>query len=385
MTEIKQAGAGSPGELKGALLGFVDELKGFRQDIQSKLEAQDNRMTMIERKSLRPARAPLAVEAEQAAPHQKAFDAYLRYGDETALRGLEQKGLSTADAGLLASPTMIEQVVRGLGSYGSLRTLARVVTVDSGSYDVLVDTDELETGWATETTVPETAPARTERVNVSLFELAAMPKATQRVLDDAAFDVEEWLAQRIADRFARSEAAAFITGDGFEKPTGILAAERVDDEADALHTNVVERRTGAAGAFSADPCADLIDLVYSVKPEYRANASFVLNSKTAALVRKLRDNDGRFLWTDSLAAGEPSRLLGYPVLLAEDMPDVDAEDPAAIAFGDFAAAYVIAERPELRVLRDPFSAKPHVLFYATKRIGGALVDGRAIKLLKFAA
>ena len=137
---------------------------------------------------------------------------------------------------------------------------------------------------------------------------------------------------------------------------------------------------GIAGAINdGDP---IIDLVYALGAEYRANGTFVMNSKTAGTVRKLKDADGRFLWSDGLAAGEPARLMGYPVLVAEDMPDV-AADSMAIAFGDFGAGYTIAERPDLRVLRDPFSAKPHVLFYATKRVGGAVSDFAAIKLLKF--
>ncbi len=123
--------------------------------------------------------------------------------------------------------------------------------------------------------------------------------------------------------------------------------------------------------------------MYSLGARYRANGSFVMNSKTAGEVRKMKDADGRFLWADSLAAGEPARLLGYRVLIAEDMPDI-ATDAAAIAFGDFEAGYTVAERPDLRILRDPFSAKPNVLFYATKRVGGDVSDYAAIKLLKFA-
>ena len=123
-------------------------------------------------------------------------------------------------------------------------------------------------------------------------------------------------------------------------------------------------------------------MVYALGAEYRSNATFVMNSKTAGVVRKMKDADGRFLWTDSLAAGEPARLLGYPVMIAEDMPDI-ASGSAALAFGDFASGYTVAERPDLRVLRDPFSAKPHVLFYATKRVGGDISDFAAIKLLKF--
>jgi hypothetical protein len=141
--------------------------------------------------------------------------------------------------------------------------------------------------------------------------------------------------------------------------------------------------TGTAGDFDPTNASDaIVDLVYALGARYRANASFVMNSKTAGAVRKMKDADGRFLWSDGLSQGQPARLMGYPVLIAEDMPDI-ATDQMAIAFGDFGAGYTIAERPDLRVLRDPFSAKPHVLFYATKRVGGDVTDFAAIKLMKF--
>ena len=140
-----------------------------------------------------------------------------------------------------------------------------------------------------------------------------------------------------------------------------------------------------AGSFGDDAGDTIVDLVYSLGARYRANGAFVMNSKTTGAVRKLKDADGRFLWSDGLQAGEPARLMGYPVVVAEDMPDYDQDGALAIAFGDFEAGYTIAERPDLRILRDPFSAKPHVFFYATKRVGGDVSDFAAIKLLKFGA
>ncbi|TVR44321.1 MAG: phage major capsid protein, partial [Rhodobacteraceae bacterium] len=220
------------------------------------------------------------------------------------------------------------------------------------------------------------------RIPITLHELSAMPKASQRLLDDSAFDIEGWLAGRIASKFARAEAAAFIHGDGVDKPRGFLDHDTVD-EANWDWGEIGYIATGEAGDFHETAPADaIVDLVYALGATYRANAVFVMNSKTAGAVRKMKDNDGRFLWSDGLAAGEPARLMGYPVLVAEDMPDI-ATDSHAIAFGDFASGYTIAERPDLRVLRDPFSAKPHVLFYATKRVGGDVSDFKAIKLLKF--
>ncbi|WP_295044419.1 phage major capsid protein [uncultured Paracoccus sp.] len=387
MTEVKAAdGGGTAADLKGAMMGFVSELKGFRDDIQKKFNAQEERMTMLDRKTALRGRTPLSATAEVEVPHQKAFNAYLRSGDDDGLRGLviEEKGLTvTGDGGFLAAPQVAETVQNVLRSGASLRKLANVVTIESASYEVLVEKGETGAGWADEETAAETTPGGIERISIPLHELSAMPKASQRLLDDGAFDVEAWLAERIADKFARSEAAAFVIGDGLSKPKGILSyPTALNATAGEGTIGVVE--TGAVGGFNpAAPADALVDLIYALGAEYRVNASFVMNSKTAAAIRKMKDADGRFLWTDALAAGQTPQLLGYPVLISEDMPDI-AADAMAVAFGDFRAAYTIVERPDLRVLRDPFSAKPHVLFYATKRVGGGVTDFRAVKLLQFA-
>lgn len=387
MTEAKAADAGGmPAALGDALMEFVSELKGFRTEMEVKMNAQDQRMNMLDRKTALKGRTPLATAVETEAPHQKAFAAYLRRGDEDGLRGLtlEEKAMAVAsDGGFLAAPGISDNVQNALRNTASLRAVANVVNVESSSYDVLVERGEISSGWVTEASVAETGTPKAERVSIPLYELSAMPKVTQRLLDDSAFDLEAWLAERIADRFARAEAAAFISGNGVDKPKGILAHPQAAN-ATATEVQVGFVSTGSAGDFdTAKPANALIDLVYALGAGYRANAAFLMNSKTAGAVRKIRDADGRFLWQDSLAAGEPARLLGYPVVVCEDMPDI-APSAKAIAFGDFHAGYTIAERPELRVLRDPFSAKPNVLFYATKRVGGGVTDPRAIKLLNFA-
>lgn len=388
-TERKaRAGEGlSPAQdVAEAIEGFVTEFKGFQTELQTRLQQTEERMTMLDRKNFIAARTPLAGSTDLGAPHQKAFNAYLRSGDDDGLRGLELDGksLSTAvnsDGGYLVDPQTSESVKSVLNATASIRSIASVVTVEATSYDVLVDHGDVGTGWATETSsLTETDTPQIDRVTIPLHELSALPKASQRLLDDSAFDIEGWLAGRIADKFARAEAAAFINGDGIDKPKGFLTHSEVDD---AIWTwgTLGYVPTGINGDVSPEA---IIDLVYALGAEYRANATFVMNSKTAGLVRKLKDNDGRFLWTDGLAAGQPAVLMGYPVLIAEDMPDA-TNGANAIAFGDFAAGYTVAERPDLRVLRDPFSAKPHVLFYATKRVGGDVSDFAAIKLLKFAS
>ncbi|MDE4096617.1 phage major capsid protein [Phaeobacter gallaeciensis] len=372
-------------EVRQAVSGFVKDFRGFRGEVQEKLKQVDARMTMLDRKSLVVNRPQLAAGEDIGAPHQKAFGSYLRSGDEAALRGLDLDGksLSTvvnSDGGYLADPQTADTVKSVLQSTASIRAVASVVNVEATSFDVLIDHTDVEAGWASETDpTVETGTPSIDRISIPLHELSALPKASQRLLDDSAFDIEGWLAGRIADKFARSEAAAFLSGDGIDKPTGILAHPAVDNSSWSWGS-LGYVATGTDGGIGTGDA--IVDLVYALGARYRANASFVMNSKTAGVIRKLKDADGRFLWSDGLAAGEPARLMGYPVLVAEDMPDV-ASDSYAVAFGDFAAGYTIAERPDLRVLRDPFSAKPHVLFYATKRIGGDVSDFAAIKLMKF--
>ena len=376
-------------EVKTALEGFLNAFKGFQAEVKHELQHQEERLTMLDRKQMTFGRPALATSAEVEVPHKKAFAAYLRSGDDDGLRGLtlEGKAMSTAvaaDGGYLVDPQTAETIRSMLTSTSSLRALANVVQVEATSFDVLIDRSEVGSGWATETgSTTETGTPTIERISIKLHELSAMPKASQRLLDDSAFDVEGWLAGKIATRFIRAEAAAFINGDGVDKPKGILLPAKV---ANASWTwgNLGYIPTGAASDFATTNASDcIVNLVYALGADYRANGAFIMNSKTAGAVRKMKDADGRFMWGDSLQAGEPARLMGYPVLICEDMPDVGA-NTYPIAFGDFTSGYTVAERPDLRILRDPFSAKPNVLFYANKRVGGDITDYAAIKLLKVA-
>lgn len=376
-------------EVKSAMSGFLNAFKGFQDEVKLSLQQQEERLTMLDRKTMTYARPALSAYAELDVPHKKAFGAYLRSGDDDGLRGLvlEGKAMSSAvaaDGGYLVDPQTADTIRSMLVATSSLRSIANVVQVEATSFDVLVDRSEVGSGWATEAAATtETATPTIERISIKLSELSAMPKASQRLLDDSAFDVEGWLANKIATRFVRAEAAAFINGDGIDKPKGILLPTKVAN-ASWVWGQLGYIPTGAAADFATTNTVDcIVTLIYSLMADYRSNASFVMNSKTAGAVRKMKDVDGRFMWSDGLAAAEPARLMGYPVLICEDMPDV-AANAYPIAFGDFKSAYTIAERPDLRILRDPFSAKPNVLFYASKRVGGDITDYAAIKLLKVA-
>ncbi|MEM9762211.1 MAG: phage major capsid protein [Pseudomonadota bacterium] len=366
---------------------FLSSFESFKDDVSERLGALDTRIGQLQTKAAmrRPA---LSTAAEVEPPHQKAFAAFLRRGEEEGLRALDlsTKGLNTqvnGEGGYLVDPRTSEMVSSVLRGSGSLRAISRVVQVEATAYDVLVDRAELEAGWLDEVTpATETTGPVIERISITLHELSANPRATQRILEDSAFDLEAWLAERIGDRFRRAEAAAFVLGTAANQPKGFLTKDLVPNGTEAWGElgYVV---TGTSGGFDLnDPGDAIVDLVYALGAEYRANGTFVMNSKTAGEVRKMKDNQGRFLWVEGVSEDNPARLLGYPVLLAEDMPDIGPNSPA-VAFGDFSRGYTIAERPDVRILRDPYSAKPNVAFFATKRVGGDVTDFSAIKVLRF--
>ncbi len=380
------AAAGAIREAKAEVSALVRDLKSFQEKIEAKMKTQDDRISMIDRKpGQRPA---LAGAAADATPHRKAIGDYLRNGDESGLRGLtvERKGLSTAvaaEGGYLVDQETAGRIGSILRGAGSLRSVATVAQVEAGSFEVLIDATGMASAWLAEGASPaETDAGQITKISIPLHELAAMPRASQRLLDDSAFDIEGWLAERIADTFSRAENAAFTSGDGVDKPRGFLTYPTTPADAWVLGA-LGYIATGAAGAFDpTDPADALVDLVYSLGARYRQNAVFAMNSKTAGAVRKMKDAEGRFLWAEGVSGDQPARLMGYPVLTVEDMPDI-AADAFAIAFGDFRAGYTIAERPDVRILRDPYTAKPHVQFFASARVGGDVTDTAAIRLLKF--
>ncbi|HYG30146.1 MAG TPA: phage major capsid protein [Allosphingosinicella sp.] len=328
-----------------------------------------------------------ALSGAKAAGTTAFVDKYLRKGLEAGVELKAVTGISDG-AGGYAVPEEIDAAIdRVLVSISPIRAIANVVKVGTAGYRKLVTRGGTPSGWVAETAGrPETGTSEFVELAPPFGELYANPAASQAMLDDAAFDVEAWLASEIATEFARAEGAAFVNGNGVNRPKGFLAeptAIQVDSIRPFGTLQVVH--TGVAGGFPASAPQDkLIDLVQSLRPPYRQGAVFVMNSSTASRIRKFKTADGAFLWSPSLTAGQPDSLLGYPVVEAEDMPDV-AADSLSIAFGNFRAGYLIAERTETQILRDPFTNKPFVHFYATKRIGGQVANSEAIKLLKFAA
>lgn len=365
----------------------TDDLEGSFEAIeQGHVEAEGLRAEVAALKArLAAAERPLLSGAKsEASPF---VERYLRRGLE---HGVELKAMSGASdaAGGYAVPEEIDAAIeRTLTAISPIRAIASVVKVGSAGYRKLVTTGGTPSGWVAETAArPETDTPDFMEVAPPFGELYANPAASQAMLDDAAFDVEAWLAEEIAREFARAEGAAFVSGSGVNRPKGFLAAPS-SDEADGVRAfgTLQYVETGVAGGFPAsNPQDKLIDLVQALRSPYRQGAVFVMNSATAARIRKFKTDDGGFLWQPGLVTGQPDTLLGYPVVEAEDMPDV-AADSLSIAFGNFKAGYLIAERGETQILRDPFTNKPFVHFYATRRVGGQVMNSEAIKLLKFAA
>jgi HK97 family phage major capsid protein len=300
---------------------------------------------------------------------------------------------SDPDGGYTVYPTVSTDITRRVFESSPLRAYARTVTISTDSFEELLDLDEPDAAWVGEKQArPETGTPELGKLMIPAHEIYAMPKITQKLLDDSSIDLAAWLTDKVGAKFARQETSAFFTGDGILKPRGFLTyptAATVD--ASRAWGTLQHVATGTTGGFldvdveGGDYPADcLIDLQTSLKGEYRANAIWLMNRRTAGVIRKFKDADGAYIWSNSTVAGQPSQLLGHSVVLCEDMPDI-GENAFPVAFGDFGSGYTIVDRHGERVLRDPFSAKPNVLFYVYRRVGGDVNNFEAIKLLKVAA
>ncbi|MEP0234150.1 phage major capsid protein [Roseibium sp.] len=327
-------------------------------------------------------------QTSQAIEHKAAFESYVRTGREQALRPLEVKALSASsdpDGGYLVPEETETGILRRLSEVSPIRAIAGVRQVSAATYKKPFSISGPQTGWVGETAArPETSTPTLAELSFPAMELYAMPAATASLLDDAAIDMDAWIAEEVETAFAEQEGAAFVNGDGVNKPTGFLSVPRVAETAWAWGS-LGTISTGEAGGFATlAPGDKLLDLIYSLKSGYRQNARFVMNRRTQGALRKLKDGDGNYLWQPPASAGAAATLLNFPVTEAEDMPDI-AIDAPAIAFGDFRRGYLIVDRMGVRILRDPYSAKPYVLFYTTKRVGGGVQDFDAIKLLTFSS
>lgn len=351
------------------------------------LDRQQNRLDRIALEGARPSLGTGGLPRPAAElEHRSAFDAYVRTGVETNLRALEAKAMSAgsgADGGYTVTPAVEDEIGRRLLALSPIRAIASVRTVSVGTYKKPYRVTGPATGWVAETAArPQTNSPVLSEMTYPAMELYAMPSATQTLLDDSAVDIEAWLAEEIELAFAVQEGQAFVTGDGVSKPKGFLTGTPTTEAAFAWG-NLAYVPTGVSAAFpAANPSDVLVDLVYTLKAGYRQNATFVMNRKVQSAVRKFKDSTGAYLWQPPASADGRASLMGFPVVEAEDMPDL-AANSFSLAFGDFRRGYLVVDRTGTRVLRDPYSAKPYVLFYVTRRVGGGVQDFDAIKLLKF--
>jgi len=329
--------------------------------------------------------------------HDLGIDGYRQY--KSALRSYlrknnagggvdEIKALSAGsdpDGGYTVTPDLSGRIAQLVRDTSPMRQVASVITIGTDALEGIHDLNEATSGWVGETeSRPETAAPKIGEYRIPVHEQYAEPRATQKLLDDSLFNVEEWLAAKIAERLARMENESFVTGNGVKKPRGFLTYAAGTPSASGF--SVIEQvLSGGSGDFADENPGDaLISLVYALKSAYREKAVFMMKRSTLAEVRKLKDGNDNYIWQPDFQMKQGGTLLGFNVVEAEDMPDITAGS-LSIAFGDFSAGYQIVDRQGIRILRDSFTAKPYVKFYTTKRVGGDVVNFEAIKLMKFAA
>lgn len=354
----------------------VTDAKGEAVDLDKK--AQDWASTIARRRGM----VVGSYTASDLDGYKAAFDTFLRKGEEV-MGPDERKALSVGsdpDGGYVVNPDLSGRIVMKVFESSPMRAYASIQAISSDALEGIFDLGEAGSGWVGETdSRAETSTPQLGKWRIPAHELYAKPKATQKLLDDASINMEQWLAGKVAEKFARDEAAAFVSGSGVNKPRGFLTYP----DGSTLPGTIEQFASGASGALASAPSGGdvLINALYGLKAQYRANAVWFMNRATAALVRKAKDSDGSYLWQPGIQAGQPATLLGYPMASFEDMP-APAANSLSIAVGDMREAYQIVDRIGIRTLRDPYSAKPYVEFYTTKRVGGDVVNFEALKLIK---
>lgn len=365
---------------KGKLAGEVEtlnekltELDNLKSDLEAELAA-------IKRPGGSPQQSKAATE------HKTAFMQFMRKGDDDGLRDLERKALqvgSDEDGGYAVPEELDRSILTLLQDEVVMRQEASVITVGGSDYKKLVNVGGTASGWVGETDPrPATDASKLKLIEPFMGEIYGNPQATQKMLDDVFFNAEAWINSELATEFSEQEEIAFTIGDGTKKPKGFLAyASSLESDKDRAFGTLQHIQSGSAAAVTAD---SIIQLVYTLRKTHRNGAKFMMNNNSLFKIRMLKDTEGNYLWRPGLELGQPSTLVGYGIAENEQMPDI-AADAKAIAFGNFKRGYIIVDRIGTRVLRDPYTNKPYVGFYTTKRTGGMLADSQAIKLLKIGA
>lgn len=334
------------------------------------------------RRGIAPERDGFSLDGMKA--YSKAFEQMMRKGDMSPEVAKALSVGSDPDGGYMVTPGTNGRIVSKVFETSPLRQFASVQAIGTDALEGTLDLDEASSGWVSETeTRAETGTPQIQKWRIPTHELYAKPRATQKMIDDSMIDIEAWLSNKVSEKFARDEATAFVNGDGISRPRGFLT---YPSGTTLIPRSIQRHNTGVNGGFLTTGAGGdvVLDAIYSLKMAYRNGARFAMNRTTIGTVRKVKDGDGNYIWQPGLAAGEPSTLAGYQIAEFEDMPD-PATDSLSIAFANWSEAYQIVDRIGIRVLRDPYSAKPYVEYYTTKRVGGDVLNFEAIKLIEFTA
>ncbi|HJD67540.1 MAG TPA: phage major capsid protein [Rickettsia endosymbiont of Bembidion lapponicum] len=295
-----------------------------------------------------------------------AFINYVRKGEENSFTQKSSLNSGAEAGGFLILQTLYNSIITEVNARSPMRQLASIETISTNALDIISEDGKFNSGWIGEVEArDETNAAKLKQQRIFVHELYAQPKASQALLDDATIKIETWLSERLRDSFVKAENEAFINGDGVKKPRGILSPD---------HDKIEKVKMG--NKITTD---NLLDFINSLKEEYLANATLLMNRATLSEVQKLKDNQGRFIWQQSLSESFKQTIFGIPVVCSSNMKPVD-KDTAAIAIGDFKSGYKIVDRSGINIMRDPYTEKPFVKFYAVKRVGGDVVNPEAIKV-----
>ena len=402
--EVKSGGSGDVAEAFDDFMHAFDEFKQANDERLAQIESRfgvdgvtndkverinlalDEQKRVLDALQRKQARPPLGGGSIEPSEHKAAFENYVRRGDERRSQALDAKAMSIGSGpagGYLVPPETEAAIGARMRDISPIRSIASVRQVSGSVLKKPFAIGGPAVGWVGETGArDQTASPTLKELQFPTMELYAMPAATAALLEDSVVDIDQWIASEVEAAFAEQEGAAFVAGTGGTQPRGFLDYDQVA-ETNWAWEKIGYVATGVDGAWPAsDPSDKLIDLVYALKAGYRQNASWVMNRKSQAAIRKFKDADGNYIWQPPAGAGQRAMLMGFPLVEAEDMPDIGS-DETAIAFGDFRRGYLVVDRTGVSVLRDPYSAKPYVLFYTTKRVGGGMQDFDAIKLLKF--
>lgn len=365
---------------KGKLAVEVETLNGKLTELDNLKSDLEAELATIKRPGGSPQQSKAATE------HKTAFMQFMRKGDDDGLRDLERKALQVGtdeDGGYAVPEELDRSILTLLQDEVVMRQEASVITVGGSDYKKLVNVGGTASGWVGETDPRlATDASKLKLIEPFMGEIYGNPQATQKMLDDVFFNAEAWINSELATEFSEQEEIAFTIGDGTKKPKGFLAyASSLESDKDRAFGTLQHIQSGSAAAVTAD---SIIQLVYTLRKTHRNGAKFMMNNNSLFKIRMLKDTEGNYLWRPGLELGQPSTLLGYGIAENEQMPDI-AADAKAIAFGNFKRGYIIVDRIGTRVLRDPYTNKPYVGFYTTKRTGGMLADSQAIKLLKIGA